>query len=213
MTSKPVFDEALEYETLRQELSESRKYVFERPLLIITLSIAAFNILDEPFLAILPAGFAALSLFNFWFTSNRLRSMSRIIAYIQLQLEGHYYGSWIGWETSLRFYRIWQKKNLSRISQIIKDQKEENAVPDALMYYPPIYDLHICMMILSVVGSVTLIVRNFNMWTFISGIVTFVIISIFFIYACKLAPGKMRSLIEDHRVIWKNVFDDMRQVE
>lgn len=76
-----------EYQTLRQELLESKRYVFERPLLIGAAGIAALGAFREIQAAVVPLVMVGLLLFNLWFTVNRLRSASRIVAYIQLQLE------------------------------------------------------------------------------------------------------------------------------
>jgi hypothetical protein len=43
-----------EFNSLRQELENTRQFVFERPLIIITASVAAIAIMDKPFFAGLP---------------------------------------------------------------------------------------------------------------------------------------------------------------
>ena len=44
-----------EYETLRHELNENKKYVFERPLLIITAALVLFQYISKsPFIMLLP---------------------------------------------------------------------------------------------------------------------------------------------------------------
>ncbi len=83
-----------EYQTLRQELLESRKYVFERPLLILTAGAAGLNTLKSEYLPLLPVGLGILILFNLWFTINRLLSAARITSYIQLELEERCHGPW-----------------------------------------------------------------------------------------------------------------------
>lgn len=70
-----------EYETLRQELSDNKKYVFERPLLIITAAfIFSDFVLETPFAMLFPILVIYLLLFNLKFTRNRLNSSARIVS-------------------------------------------------------------------------------------------------------------------------------------
>ena len=65
---------AAEYQSLRQELLDSKKYVFERPLAIAALAAAGIQYYGKPLHIVLPLAVALLTLFNFWFTVNRLLS-------------------------------------------------------------------------------------------------------------------------------------------
>ncbi|MCD4655939.1 MAG: hypothetical protein K8S87_00195 [Planctomycetes bacterium] len=90
MAKHPItrgYSPADEYSTLRCEIIQGKKYVFERPLLIFTLSIAALNFMDKSLVAYLPAMAIGFIMFNLWFTVNRSKSTARIVAYIQIELE------------------------------------------------------------------------------------------------------------------------------
>ncbi len=93
-----------EYKALRDELIQAKGYVFERPIVIAALAVASTKFLEKPVLFVIPSLVAMVFLFNLWFSVNRLRSATRIVAYIQCVLEEKVV-TWQGWETSLRHYR------------------------------------------------------------------------------------------------------------
>lgn len=118
-----------EYETLRAELSDNKKFVFERPLLIITAALLFTEyITGTNFAMLFPNIVIYLLLFNFKFTSNRLNSSSRIVSYIRLFIEKKEPKNY-QWETFLYEYR--------------KDEKDKG-----LRYYPIIYWFHILTVII-----------------------------------------------------------------
>jgi hypothetical protein len=207
----PLFDPAQEYQTLRTELETGKRYVFERPLLILTVFVAALNLTKTPYIWFLPAGLVALLTFNFWFTGNRLLSMSRIIAYLQLELEERKLGNWVGWETCLRWYRKWHYRLKVPVEEIVDPKIDEEAVPDALMYYPPIYMLHVGLVLLAVLGSVINAAMNYEPLPIIGAIITVVISIPFIKTAFRDKPYNMRRLIERNRVIWAEVFELMQR--
>ena len=191
-----------EYDSLRDELKQSKQYVFERPLVIVGVGIALLTSEGVQFGAALPTLLAGLLLFNYWFTVNRLKSASRIVAYIQVVLEG---GTvWKGWETSLREYRMWLNKNRTVRDKIVEAQLKKDAVPDALMYYPPIYGMHIVLVVLCLVASAAV---TDNQQTLLNRAATFVllVLTILFAFYCrKWRPSKIRLLIEREKVIWEH---------
>jgi len=196
-----------EYQSLRQELLESKRYVFERPLLIAAAGIAALGAFRETQAAPVPLIIAGLLLFNLWFTVNRLQSASRIVAYIQLALEPQPHAHWRGWETSLRAYRKWMKR--SDADPIISRDLDKDAVPDALMYYPAIYQLHVGIALLAVVVSGSVLVRTPSPVTIACSGGTLVLVAWFAFHAVRHRPGCMRSLIERNRVIWRQVLQEL----
>jgi hypothetical protein len=154
-----------EYQTLRQELLESKRYVFERPLLIATAGIASLGAVKGDYIAAVPLFMTIFLLFNFWFTVNRLHSAARIVAYIQIELEEQSCGHWKGWETCLREYRRWQKN--PKADEIVESELDQAAIPDALMYYPPIYRLHLGIACLAMISSVAIAILD-RTWLAIS---------------------------------------------
>jgi hypothetical protein len=117
-----------EYESLRNELNENRKYVFERPLLIFSVACIFFDYVSKTdYVMLFPCLIILLLLFNLHFTANRLNSSARIIAYIRLFIEKNQPSNY-QWETFLNAYRL----------------KGENK---GLKYYPVIYYFHIMLII------------------------------------------------------------------
>ena len=196
-----------EYQSLRQELLESKRYVFERPLLIAAAGIAALSAFRDVQAAPVPLVITGLLLFNLWFTVNRLQSASRIVAYIQVQLEKERVAPWQGWETSLRAYRKWLKREDAEL--IIKRDLDKEAVPDALMYYPAIYQLHLGIALLSVAGSGFLVLQSPSPVSIACSVGTLLLTGWLSINALRHRPAQMRGLIEVNRVIWSHVLEEM----
>lgn len=192
-----------EYQSLRQELLESKRYVFERPLLIAAVGTAAMSAFRDIQTAPVPFIMAGLLLFNLWFTVNRLQSAGRIIAYIQLQLEERRIAPWKGWETCLRDYRKWIKR--PRASKIVADQLDWEAVPDALLYYPAIYQLHIGIALLALAASSFLALQSPTLASTACWVGTVLLTLGFALSAIYYRPAKLRTSIERNRVIWTHV--------
>ncbi len=195
---------ALEYQSLREELLEAKKYVFERPLLILAIGAAMLNVGDRTQMVFLPVLLAGLLLFNLWFTVNRLRSAARIVAYVQLVLEEHKAKHWIGWETALRKYRIWLKVNDKDIKKL-DDKLKRQITPDALMFYPAIYQLQIGLSVVVMASSTALYISQRTVPALASLIVTMVITGASWLYCARWAPRDMANLIERNRMIWQYV--------
>ena len=134
-----------EHGYLRNEIETNKKMVFERALIIagaaLTTTLLPKDAKGVELLGLPSVGALA---FNLWFTVNRLKSNMRIIAYIQLFHESNNNLPWIGWENSLRIYRIWLEQ--------CKDDVEEAKAKfrnihqnDNLSFYIPIFILHIVM--------------------------------------------------------------------
>lgn len=203
MSDRLGLSPALEYQTLREELNQSRKYVFERPLLIVGVGVAVMTTEGGEYAGVLPMLLVGLLLFNYLFTVNRLRSACRIVAYIQVVLEGDVDVRWRGWETSLREYRMWLNEDPEKKKEIVDREMEKKAVPDALMYYAPIYQIHIALVGLSAIASVILSAEQPRISNVVSTILLFALAIVFGYYCIKWRPRKMRDLIERKVVIWR----------
>lgn len=200
----PRYNADKEYETLRNELHQGKQYVFERPILIVTVSIAFVQFVDKQYAIYFPLIIIGLLSFNLWFTINRMGSMARIIAYIQLILE-HSESKWFGWETSLRNYRKWLKLNRKSVDQIkIKDE----AVYDNLGFYPTIYYMHIIVTILVFLILAVFTFNNFECKNITWSLLTLGQLVLFMGYAIKNRPEKIKPQIEKNREIWKIVFNE-----
>jgi hydrogenase-4 membrane subunit HyfE len=160
---------------------------------------------------LLPPIAIGLLMFNLWFTLNRMQSLARIVAYIQLELEEKAYGPWLGWETCLRHYRKWTKLNKLSVKGIIKSKLEGDVVPGAAGYYPTIYLMHIVAVIVTSIGSLAYAIMNQGTTNLVMAIITCLLLLLFLVYASKHRPDKMRSYIEEDRIIWLEVFEDLQK--
>lgn len=196
-----------EYRFLRGELDTNKKFVFERPLLIIGVGVALSGaLLDSGAIGIAPILFLAVLYFNLWFTDNRLRSSARIIAYLQLVHEGAEFVS-PGWELALRKYR---EETYKRKSQKASPHSEESPPQDDPMgFYPSIFYFHV------LIGGCAAAAMAFSGISFrglntgeplssliVVGINGFVII-VFLLACLKFRPSGPRSGVAYNRQIWK----------
>lgn len=204
---KPRFSPEQEYETLRNELIQGKQYVFERPILIITGSIALIEFIDKQYAVYFPMIIIGLLLFNLWFTINRMVSMARVIAYIQIVLEDKR-TKWLGWETSLRYYRKWL-----RLNKNTRINFKDKAVYDNLGFYPPIYYLHLIVTLTAYLVLVIYTINHFDLKNLILCISTLTILILFLIFAYRNRPNKVKPQIETNRQIWKLTFRDMNKLK
>ena len=217
--SKPLFEASYEYRTLRDELLEGRRFVFERPLLIVTASLAALKFAEGQMMHLIPGILIAIMIFNLLFTTQRLRSIARISAYINIVLEQELSVKWIGWETFLRSYRIFVSKNPKAIAKIETNKYyDRQAPPNSMIFYPSIYYFHLLIIIVAFVFSL------FLFWAKISSITVnelsdlaipfgFGITAIATIFAIpnlhKYRPKEIGKLIEKSRAICHLTIESM----
>nr|MBN2278339.1 hypothetical protein [candidate division Zixibacteria bacterium] len=205
----PLFEINQEYQTLRSELREGIRWIFERPLLIVTICAAAFKFLEKSYLVFIPPSITALLLFNLWFTANRLRSAARIVAYIQVVLESDDKKNWRGWETFLREYRRWKKsRSKKEVRRIVEEKLDKSAIPDSMMFYPPIFMFHIIIVLSALVISFCLAYNDRSVLFICMGACTALAAIIFFIYAYMFRPSLMRVLIEENIVVCREVMNE-----
>jgi hypothetical protein len=193
-----------EYNTLRAELLENRRYIFERPLLIVTaLGIASMQISNKSLVIWLSFLFTVVLLVNLWFTKNRLRSIGRISAYIAVVLESCP-EKWIGWECSLRKYRTWENSHSpEEIEKLIAKRLDASAVPGQIMFYYPLFMLHIIAVAVALAISIGIIFEEhslFNLIAFFANVVTVFILAGY--CAGSYRPSEIKYLIERQRVMW-----------
>lgn len=203
----PRFIVDKEFEILRAEINQGKKYVFERIILIITGSaVTLFQLVDKTYALYLPVLIIAILLFNLWFTANRLKSMARIIAYVQLVLENKE-SNWFGWETSLRYYRIWKNQFPEKVSYVKNEIKKDRKITyDNLGFYPTIYFIHVLSSVTVALGSITYFIILGSNLAISMSILTAVLLVIFILYARSVRPNKdVLPLIEINRWIWKEV--------
>ena len=200
--SEPRYSPEKEYEVLTNELIQGKSYVFERPILIITASLALFQFIEEQYAIYFPIVIIGLLFFNLWFTVNRLESMARIIAYIQLIHEDNE-TKWFGWETSLRYYRKYLRIKRLKINKI---KIEDSMIYDNIGFYPPIYWMHVILTISIFLALAIFTISNAECNNMIMSLLTFVTLIRFLIYAVVKRPPNIKPNIERNRKIWVNVF-------
>ena len=201
-----------EYKFLRQELETNRKFVFERPLLIVGVTLTLSAAMKESLTGLswfLPILLLTVLVFNLWFTFNRLWSSSRIVAYIQLVHEGGKKLPWIGWENALHEFRRMAYRMNKQGQNLLK------RTPDtyhSMGYYAPIFYFHLVIglgaMILVILpnnglGAVELVgsarMHPIYLYTNVISLVVFLLAFVLF------RPAKVRYAIEQNRNIWKSV--------
>ncbi len=203
---------AEEYRFLRQELEMNRKFVFERPLLIVTATLtAAITLTQQEILGMISLPFLALLAFNLWFTFNRLESNARIVAYIQLVHEGDRLAT-VRWETALRAYRQWcflveeGKVKPPKVSPEVRQY-------DGMAFYGPIFYFHLYLavlvaLVLVVRAGLPQVVMDLRAGTrdwLVLGL-NGVLLLVFGLYSSKFRPDKLRHSIEWKRRAWESVF-------
>jgi len=208
---------------LRAEIDSNKKLVFERALLIAGAGFAA-TLFPENAEGSELLGFPIIGAlaFNLWFTVNRLKSNSRIIAYIQLFHESKTDHCWIGWENALRQYRIWDS-NCKDEKHAAEERFKQIKQYDNLSFYNAILAFHLSMAA-AVAGLMCYrawaLKSDIVSWTLKSdivseevGIIVFcgiylVTVIVFFLWArLEFSPDEVKDAIEKNRIRWAAVID------
>ena len=206
---KPKFSIENEYDSLRVELNKGKQYVFGRPLLLISGSIALVQLIDEDYSIFLPLIIIIILYYNIWFTVNRMRSTARIVAYIQVILESQKY-KWHGWETSLRYYRKWLKQKGINAHDI---QIDKELIYDNIGYYPFILKIHIFFSIIATGAIIIYTSYNWELNNYLTMTATIIGLVIFLSFAIKMKPSSVTPLIEQNIQIWTNVYNDWKSLK
>ena len=204
MNSDQQIGPVQEYDALRQEMLVSKRYVLERPLAIAALAVAGVQFFDKPQHVTVPLAVALLTVFNFWFTVNRLQSTGRIAAYMQLVLEPPTRYPWVGWEKSLRDYQIWLKRMpKSEVNAYVDARLHRAAVPDAHRYYPPIYYFHAALIGFAVIAALAQLRRGADTWTLLFSLCAVGVGGWSTWFFRMWRPRVLNESIERYRVIWE----------
>ncbi len=207
-----------ELNTLRNELLQNKKFVFERPILILSATGVAFaqiskNGLFHISIIILSFVVILLLLLNLQFTINRIKSIARISAYILLFLEPVRLLKWIGWENSLRIYRRWQKENSISQRYNLKEFIDKTELPESMMFYSLIFFIHFIPVIL-ILGAVIFVLSKQTEIIEISISIVTIILGFIFLFKCikDYRPNKQRDLIERARIVWLLSFMEKKMI-
>lgn len=208
---------------LRGELETNKKFVFERALLIAAAGFGATLFPDEAKgIGLLGFPIIGALAFNFWISTNRLLSSSRILAYYQLFHESVEGFNWIGWENSLRLYRIWRKHEKFENERCQAETEfEKTSEYDHLSFYRPILALNIATAFLiaglmsfriwsegplyTPVGPVSVSVMcSFNLATAV----------VFSVWApLTFRPKRLENAVEKELVRWKVIHESFEHGE
>jgi len=217
--NEPRLNSEKEYEVLRKELLEAKKYVLARPMLIATISLALIkfrgNTTSQDDTILFQSIFIGLYLFNLLFTIDRMKDMAKKVSYIQLIHENKK-SDWIGWETSLMRYRNWQEKYSKDLRNIVKNIKINGGKYDG--YYSLIHGMHILFVALFLIASISeffskkpnneinniiVYISKFSNFSIFIIFITFITLIIFVVIAVKNRPSVINNKILESREIWK----------
>lgn len=213
-----------EYKCLIEEHQKNRVYAFERPILIFGIVVAAiqylslnviptnvqeiegFRAIQLIFLSVIPVIIIGILYFNMLFVADRLYSDARIVSYIQLFHEGILSKNWIGWESSLRFYRKWIKHHPQKAREL-----EEKISRDGIYHifsYPYIFLFHLILVFLVYLMWMVEIISIVNAFYSISLVsLTFVLLIVIFMlfiweFRRKFYLINLKNVIEHERAKW-----------
>jgi|CXWL01.1.fsa_nt_gi hypothetical protein len=207
---------ALEYEALRAELATNRQFIFERPVLILGVSLAGLLGIEQSpaapleqlgLLFVVSLFFQSVLFFNLWFTLNRLRSSSRILAYLVVVHEGPRRRSWRGWETSLLDYRRWRLDHREEARKIEKNHLDGEQY-DSRRYYGPIFSFHCVLSGLASIAIAVLAIARIPpgpVRLAVLGFALLLVSAFVAIAGWQWQPRRVRNAIEAEVEIWKKV--------
>ena len=188
----PRINSHKEYDVLRKELLDAKKYVLARPIFIATICLAFSKLETGNIFFNAQAIILALFLFNLLFTVDRIKDMAKKVSYIQLIHENKIH-DWVGWETSIMLYRNYRKENPAKKEKIKLNQGEYDG------YYTTIYYMHISFVLLTIIPSKAWIFEKLD-YSFILPLVIFCA----FIYLATIChPKIIDNEINENSEIWK----------
>jgi len=132
-----------EYEAIRSELRENKKFIFERAAIAVIGIVALLKFSSEPIVFILPSIAIGLVMYLLLFIANRFSSSAHMAAYISRFHEGDLKEDWFGWENYLdRFRRFQNDKSAKKIRLDIKEIFSNEIKSKYLFNYDRIYKFH-----------------------------------------------------------------------
>jgi hypothetical protein len=194
---------------LQTEMELNRRYIFERPLLIVAGGITAAATLAEMVgFHFVPILFVALMGFNLWFTYNRIQSNGRIISYLQVIHTPNGDRLWFGWEAALDEFR---KRKAATPQQPVEREPQPE-----FGFYGPIFAFHqVSVVLLTAFLLAQVEWRSDETQIATPALVvlglTGVALVVFFVLCWRLRPDNVRPTIGRTRAIWKAVFADKRR--
>lgn len=200
----------LEYETLRSELLQNQRYVFGRPVFVLSAGVAVAATVADKYIdwVILVCPFIAmLMMLDLWFSLSRLKSLFRISAYIALAHESNDY-TWIGWENALQIYREKEKQSST--------SGTASGFSSWKLIVKPSFAVHL----ISEIGTLVITILTYSssadvisLGALIANIVMVVFFILVLTHPFPLKWRKPTFWTENHREIWKDVLDEKVPVQ
>jgi hypothetical protein len=198
---------------LRAEMDLNRKYIFERPLLIVAGGVTAAATLKELVgFEVLPLLLIVLMGYNLWFTYNRLQSNARIISYLQVVYTPAGFGRWVGWEAALLSFRKHGSRSLRSRTHLGWEPSDEQ---QGNRFYGPILSFHVAAVVLLtgfLLAQSELVAQPFHVVGPLQAStlgLTLLALVAFLVLSWFLRPGKVRFTIDESRNVWQKVLLSM----
>lgn len=132
-----------EYDAIRAELRENKKFIFERAAIAVIGIAALLKFTNEPIVFLLPTIAIGLIMYLLLFIANRFSSSAHMAAYISRYHEGDLREKWFGWENYLDRFRRFQNDSCAEtIKNKIKKNFDKQTKSKYLFNYDRIYKFH-----------------------------------------------------------------------
>lgn len=123
-----------EYKVLNNEVAVWKRFMIERPLAISVLLFIGFKNYGDKCFFIFPLIALILLMLNLYFTVNRVKSNSIIVAYIQIIIETNP-DKWLGWESSIHYFRESQDNGIEKNHKTRKGEQVLKEIKDSIVQY------------------------------------------------------------------------------
>jgi len=199
----------LEYESLRDELSNEKRYLFERPI-ILFFGLIALEFLHQSKITIyLPALIGLLFAYSYFFSISRIFNMMRIVAYLQVVHEQSYLDIFVGWESHLDFQRQYLKE--AKYSSRGEHWKEQKSFANGIL------GMHLVLLI---IASFVYYYEAFQAYSYtdteiIAAIVSnavLLLIAMFWMALKKRRPADVAKAISNEKQTIRHVIDEIAKV-
>lgn len=104
---------------------------------------------------------------------------------------------------------MWGKEHRDGRQELVESRIDRNAVPDAIGYYPTIFIMQVAVVLLLLIGSLLALLNNPSPHAFILFALTFLTVIWFSLSALKWRPNRCKNLIEEDRIRWELVFNNL----
>lgn len=133
-----------EYNSIRNELLENKRFIFERPLVVVAGILVLLSSFKEPIVYLLSTVAIFLLIYNLNFSINRFKSSANMSAYISRFHEGDLISEWFGWENYLYYFRMFANDLKSKEFKLNLKHKFKKRIHSKYLFnYHRIYKFHL----------------------------------------------------------------------